>query len=92
MGGGRRVELEALHASVTCVRDLVLDGIDGPSSLATSLSSVAELLEGRIDAAAATGVHCGIQLALFAALSHFSELGTKLVLLGSGCNTDLMED
>jgi hypothetical protein len=39
-------ELEALRSSAAQVQDLVLSNIDGPSSLATSLSMVVELLEG----------------------------------------------
>jgi hypothetical protein len=39
------------------VRDLVLDNVDGLSSLAASLSTVVELLEARIDASAANGVY-----------------------------------
>jgi hypothetical protein len=49
-------ELEALHASVAWVQDLVLDWANGPSCLAASLSMVAALLESRMDAAAANGV------------------------------------
>jgi hypothetical protein len=40
------VELEALQTSVARVWDLVLDNIDGPSSLAAYLSMVVKLLEG----------------------------------------------
>jgi hypothetical protein len=36
-------ELEALWTSATWVPYIVLDGADGPSSLATSLSTAAEL-------------------------------------------------
>jgi hypothetical protein len=39
-------ELEALRTSAGLVRDLVLGDVDRPSSLAASLSMVAELLEG----------------------------------------------
>jgi hypothetical protein len=49
------VELEALRTSATWLRDLVLDGADGSSSLAASLTTVMKLLEGHIDAAAANG-------------------------------------
>jgi hypothetical protein len=38
------------------VQDLVLRGSDGMPSLATSLSSVADLIKGRVDAATANGV------------------------------------
>jgi hypothetical protein len=40
------VELEALRTSTARVWDLVLDNADGPSSLAASMSTVVELLEG----------------------------------------------
>jgi hypothetical protein len=49
-------ELEALRTSAGRVRDLVLDNIDGSSSLAASLSMVVELLECRIDIAATNEV------------------------------------
>jgi hypothetical protein len=52
------------------------------SSLVASLSSVAKLLEGRIDAATANGVCWGTQSALVVALSYFLELETELELLG----------
>jgi hypothetical protein len=52
-------ELETLCISTTCVWDLVLGNVDGPSSLAASLSMVAELLEGRIDTMVANGVCWG---------------------------------
>jgi hypothetical protein len=42
-----------------------------------------ELLEGRIDAAAANRVRWGTQFALVAALSYFLELKSELKLLGS---------
>jgi hypothetical protein len=69
----------------------VLESADETSSLAVSLSSVAELLEGGIDFTAANRVCWGTQSALVAALLHFLELGTELRLLGSGCNADLVE-
>jgi hypothetical protein len=77
-------ELEALLTSAARVRDQVLGNVDGPSLLATSMSMVAELLEGWIDTVAANGVRCGTQSALVAALSIFLELKTKQELLGSG--------
>jgi hypothetical protein len=86
------VELEALRTLVTRVRDLVLDNADGPSSLAASMSIAVELLEGRIDAAAADGVRWWSCFALFGAVSHFSELKSGLELLWSGCNMELTED
>jgi hypothetical protein len=70
----------------------VLERSDGTSFLAASLSSAAELLEDRIDVAAANRVHWGTQLVLAPALSHFPELGAELELLGSGRNMDLAED
>jgi hypothetical protein len=62
-------ELEALRTSAAWVQDLVLDWADGPSSLVASLSTVAELLGGRVDAAAANGVHEGTRSALVTTLS-----------------------
>jgi hypothetical protein len=50
-------ELEALRPSAALVRDLVLADVDGASSLAASLSMVAELLESQIDTVATNGVH-----------------------------------
>jgi hypothetical protein len=70
----------------------VLDNVDGPSSLAASMSTAVELLEGWNDAAATNGVHWGSRSVLVAAVSHFLELKTKLELLGSRCNADLTED
>jgi hypothetical protein len=49
-------ELEALRTSAAPIQGLVLGDVDGSSSLAASLYMVAELLEGRIDTAAANGV------------------------------------
>jgi hypothetical protein len=49
-------ELEALRAFAARVQDLVLGGADGPSSLAASVSTAAELLEDRFDAAVANRV------------------------------------
>jgi hypothetical protein len=85
-------ELEALQTSTARVWGLVLGSTDGPSSLATSMSVAAELLKGRIDAAAANGVHWGSSSTLVAAMSHFLELKTKLEVLWSGHNADLTED
>jgi hypothetical protein len=50
------VELEALRSLVTRVWDLVLDDAYGLSSLAASMSAVAEQLESLIDAVTANGV------------------------------------
>jgi hypothetical protein len=74
------------------VRDLVVDWTVGPSSLAASLSTTTELLEGQVDAAAANGVYWGTRSALVTALSQFLELEAELELLGSGHNTTLTED
>jgi hypothetical protein len=49
-------ELKALWSSAARVRDIVLKRSGGTSFLVASLSSVAELLEGRIDATTANGV------------------------------------
>jgi hypothetical protein len=70
----------------------VLGNVDGLSSLAASLSMVAELLEGRIDTMAANGVRWGTQSALVVALSHFPELKSELELLESRRNADLTDD
>jgi hypothetical protein len=77
-------ELGTLWTLASRVRDLVLDDANRPSSLTVSLSMVAELLEGRIDTTVANGVCWGTRFVLVAALSHFSELKSKLELLGSG--------
>jgi hypothetical protein len=93
--GARReadAELEALWTSVAWVRDLVLESADGPSSLAASLSTVAELFKGWIDAATTDGVHWGSHSTLVAVVLHFPELETELEVLGSGCSVDLIED
>jgi hypothetical protein len=64
---------------------------DMPSSLAASMSTVAELLEGRIDTTAANGVHWGFHFALVAAVSLFPQLKTELEVLKSRHNADLTE-
>jgi hypothetical protein len=71
---------------------LVLDMANGLYSLVASLSMVAELLEGCINAMTANGVCWGTWSVLVAALSHFLKLETELELLGSGCGAGLMED
>jgi hypothetical protein len=71
---------------------LVLDNTDGPSSLAVSMSMVVELFEGRINTAAANGVHRGSRSMLVATMLHFLELRSELELLGFGRNVDLTED
>jgi hypothetical protein len=85
-------ELEALQTLVVWVQDLVLDNADGPSSLAASLSTVVELLEGQVNAAATNGVRYRTQSALVAALLHFLLLDAELELLMSERNADLTED
>jgi hypothetical protein len=47
------VVLEALQTSASQVQDLVLEGPYGSSSLAASLSSMAELIEEHVNAVAA---------------------------------------
>jgi hypothetical protein len=59
---------------------LVLDNVDGLSSLAASLSKVVELLEGWIETAATNGVCWGTRSALVSILSHFPELKSMLDL------------
>jgi hypothetical protein len=71
---------------------LVLDNADKPSSLAASLSTAVELLEGWIEAAASNGVHWGARSALVVALSHFLELKSELELPRSEHNADITED
>jgi hypothetical protein len=70
----------------------VLGNADCSSSLVTSLSMVAELLEGQSDTAVTNGIHWGTQSTLVAFLSHFPELMSELELLGSGQNVDLTDD
>jgi hypothetical protein len=82
-------KLEALWTLAMRVWDLVLGSADGPSSLETSLSVVAELLEGWTDAVDAHRAHWGSCPALVAIVSHFSELEANLEVFGSGCSTDL---
>jgi hypothetical protein len=85
-------ELEALRTSTALVQDLMLGNVNGSSSLAASLSLVAELLEGRIDTMVINGVRWETRSALVATLSHFLELKSELELLGSGQNVDLIDD
>jgi hypothetical protein len=49
-------KLETLWTLAPQIWYMVLDNVDGPCSLATSLSMAAELLEGRIDIVATNGV------------------------------------
>jgi hypothetical protein len=85
-------ELEALRGSAAWVQYLVLERPDMTSSLVALLSSVAELLKGCIDVAAANRACCSIRSALSATLLHILELGTELELLGFGRNVDLTND
>jgi hypothetical protein len=59
LGARREVdaELEALWDSATQAWGSVLDSIDGSSSLAASLSMVAELVEGWVNTVSTNGVH-----------------------------------
>jgi hypothetical protein len=82
----------ALRTLAARVRHLVLGNADGLSSLAASLSMVAELLTGRIGTATANSVCWGTRSALVATLSHFPELKSELELLGSRQNADLTDD
>jgi hypothetical protein len=63
----------------------------GLSSLAASMSTVVELLEDRIDAMATNNVYWVSHFVLVTAVSHFLELKSELVLLGSRRNADLTE-
>jgi hypothetical protein len=85
------VKLRALRSSVARVWDLVLKRFDKTSSLAVSLSSATDLIEGHVNAAAANEAHWGARLALIATLSQFPELEHELELLGSRHNVDLTE-
>jgi hypothetical protein len=70
----------------------VLDGVDGSSLLATSMSTLAELLESRIDAAATNRVRWGSRTVLVVVVSHFPELDADLEMLGSRGSTGMIED
>jgi hypothetical protein len=70
---------------------LVLDNDNGTSSLAASMSTAVELLEGWIDAVAVNGVRWGSHSALVATVSHFPELRSEMELLRSGRNADLTD-
>jgi hypothetical protein len=85
-------ELEALRTSATLVWDVILGEAGGPSSLATSLSMVAEEVENWINTTVANGVRWGTRSALVVALSHFPELESELELLGSERDADLRND
>jgi hypothetical protein len=69
----------------------VLGSTGGPSSLATSISAAAELLEDQVDAAATNKLHWGSHFVLVAAMSHFPKLDANLEVLESGCSAGLVE-
>jgi hypothetical protein len=69
----------------------VLDNDNRTSSLAASMSTAVELLEGWIDDAAANGVRWGSHSTLVATVSHFPELRSEMELLRSGRNADLTD-
>jgi hypothetical protein len=85
-------KLETLRTLAARVQDLVLGNCDRPSSLATSLSMVVQLLEDQIDTTTAIGIRWGTRSAFVAALLHFLKLKTEVELLGSWRNLDLTED
>jgi hypothetical protein len=85
-------ELEALLSLAARVCYFVLGGADGPSSLTTSLSATAELLESWIDATTTNGVCWVARSALVATVLHFPKLDTDLEVLESRCSAGLMED
>jgi hypothetical protein len=62
---------------------MVPSSADMSSSPAASMSTVAELLEGWIDATAANGVRWGFHFALVAAVLLFPQLKTELEVLKS---------
>jgi hypothetical protein len=83
---------QALWSSAVRVWDLVLEGFGEEPSLVVALSSVAYLIEGHIDAAAANEVLRWARLALATVLSHFPKLELELELLRSSNNVDLTRD
>jgi hypothetical protein len=85
-------ELEALWILVARVQFLVLGNTDGLSSLAASMSTVAKLLKGRINVAAANGVCCGFCSLLVATVLHFLESETELAVLRFGHSANLTLD
>jgi hypothetical protein len=85
------VELEALRTSASFVWDMILGDASGSSSLAASLSIVAEEVEKWVNAAATNGIRWGNRSVLVAALSHFPKLEPKLELVGSGWDADLSD-
>jgi hypothetical protein len=51
-----RDEHQALRSSATRVRDMVVEGSDETFSLVVALSSIADQIEGYVDATTANGV------------------------------------
>jgi hypothetical protein len=84
--------LEAPRSLLAWARGLLLDDIDGPPSLAASMSTVAEHFESWIDAIATNRVRWGSRSALVIAVSHFLELDVELEVLGFRRNMGLIED
>jgi hypothetical protein len=85
-------EWEVLQHPATLVCGPVLGRPKETPPLVVALSVSIELIEGRVNAVAINGVHWGSRLVLTAVLPHFLELEAELELLGSGYNTDLMND
>jgi hypothetical protein len=70
----------------------VLDGADRPSSLAASLSTLAELLKDHVDVVATKRGCWGTRSMLVTTLWHFLMLEAELEVLWSERNADLMKD
>jgi hypothetical protein len=90
MGGGCRARGSAVYGDTDS--ELVAGGAGRPSSRAMSKSAAVELLEDRIDAAAANKVCWASCSTLVAAVSHFTELDADLEVLRSECSVGLTED
>jgi hypothetical protein len=88
----RATQWEALRTSAACVWDLVLGSSDGSSSPAAYMSTVMELLEGRIGTTAANKARWGSRSMLVAIVLHFPEVEVELEVLRSRCSVDLIED
>jgi hypothetical protein len=86
-----KAELEALRSLASRIQDLVMGDVDRTALLATSMSAVAELHEGWIDAAVSNAVRWGSHLVLVITVSHFLELDTNQEVLGAGRNRGLTE-
>jgi hypothetical protein len=70
----------------------VLGEANGLTTQVMSMSTVVELLDGRIDTATTNGVSWGSCSTLVAAVLHFPKLDTDLEVLGSSHSTGLTED